>query len=599
VRYFVRRIAFSLRGKLLLFSLALVVVPGLVFGGVTLTSTRRALERAVGRQLAEVAQDNAAELSEFLLRERATMRSWATQEVMREARIGDIDKHISRFLVSMRQNDIGFLELACVDTTGRVVAASDPALLGGSQGEQDWWRVVKAGGELLAGPRLHTGTRRVLEIAVPLLDPERPAEVQGGLLGLFDWDRLTAVSARVQRTSRRHKFRVDIALVDSRGLVIAEAPPLHGPVLLGQNLRDVGWRSARRLPAAQPGYWRDLVPDSLVGFAPVPAPRADWTVLVRQPLSEAFAAAYRLQRRLALLLAGILLAAMGVALLFAERLGRPLRQLTRATRTLATTGAVPKPIAVRSRDEIGVLAHAFNRMAVQLQRAQSDLVTAAKFAFVGEVAAGVAHEVRTPLGILRSSAQLLRRKTKDSAETAELVDMIVGEVDRLDRVVAQLLELARPRQPLIESTPLAALLMRALDFVSAGAAESGVIVEHDFTTPMRAARCDPEQMYQVALNLIVNALQVMSGGGRLSVCTMAGGNGRVGFTVSDTGPGMPADVLDRIFTPFFTRRPGGTGLGLAFVQRTVQAHHGRVDVVSELGRGTTFHVELPAAEEKG
>ncbi len=209
-----------------------------------------------------------------------------------------------------------------------------------------------------------------------------------------------------------------------------------------------------------------------------------------------------------------------------------------------------------------------------------------------------AREVRTPLGILRSSAQILGRSLPAAEpETRELVEMIISEVDRLDRVVAGLLELARPREPLIEPTPLANVLARALDFVDRQAGEQGITIRRDLAAKQRPARCDPDQIYQVALNLIVNALQVLPRGSVLTARTLPGRNRRVAFEVSDNGPGMAPEIREQIFTPFFTMREGGTGLGLALVQRMVQAHQGTVSVTSEVGQGTTFRVELPAAEE--
>jgi len=305
---------------------------------------------------------------------------------------------------------------------------------------------------------------------------------------------------------------------------------------------------------------------------------------------------YRMQQRLALLLAAVLLGGLGVATLLADRMSRPLRELTRATEEIARVGQPRQPVAVRSQDEIGQLALAFNTMIHELQRAEEDLMVAAKFAFVGEVAAGVAHEVRTPLGIMRSSAQLLGRSLPPGdAQAAELIETIVDEVDRLDRVVAGLLQLARPHEPLMEATPLAPVLQRALEFAEAQAREKAIVIEQSWAPGVRPANCDPEQIYQVALNLIVNALQILPRGGRISVRTLPARNGRVAFEVSDNGPGIPADVRERIFAPFFTMREGGTGLGLALVQRVVQTHKGTVTVDSSVGRGTTFRVELPAA----
>ena len=590
----------SLRAKLLLFCLLLVVVPGVVFALIVLASARRALEDAVGRQLAEVAHDAAAQVTELLTRERNNVAAWARQDVMREIRIGDLDKRITRYLLSLKQSETGYLELLCADANGRVVAATDPGLLGGMQAESGWFVAASRGNDFLAGPVPSLGNGHpALEIAAPIPDPENPNAVIGALLGLYDWQRGSALAQGVRQNSAALKLTVEVLILDGRGVVIAGTQGGKFAVATGRDLRAAGWSAAqRRRPKVRPGYVREPQSAALVGFAHLKGPRPEWTALVMQPLREALAPVYRMQRHLLVLLAGVLLLGLGVAVLLAERMSRPLRELTRATQEIARVGETRRLVAVRSRDEIGQLAQAFNTMVSELKRAQDDLVTAAKFAFVGELAAGVAHEVRTPLGILRSSAQILGRALpKDRPESAELVEMIVGEVDRLDRVVAGLLEVARPREPLIEPTPLAPVVTHALDFVDAQAREKGIVIRRVLSAEQCPARCDPVQIYQVVLNLMVNALQILPPGGEITVRTLPARNGRVGFEVSDNGPGITPELRERIFAPFFTLREGGTGLGLALVQRIVQTHQGTVSVESEPGRGTTFRVELPAVQE--
>jgi two-component system sensor histidine kinase HydH len=591
---------YSLRAKLVLFSSALVVVPGVVFGVIAYASAKRALENAVGRQLAEVARDTAAEVTELIARERNNMRAWARQDLMREIVIGDLDKRISRFLISLKESDIGYIDLLCTDATGRVVAATDPALLGISQADRDGYRALAGGDDLFVGSTVVPDREhRELEFGTRIYNPDAPGSMLGTLLGWYDWDRSKALTERIQQNSTLLGIVIDVLMLDDHGTVIAQAGGGRFRPLLGQNLRAAGWLvAAESLPGARPAYVHEPQVSALVGYARIREPNAKWSALVVQPLGDALAPAYRMRRRLVVLLGGVLCAALGVALLLADRMSRPLRALTRATKDIARVGQVRRPVRVSSHDEIGELAHAFNTMAGELKRAQNDLVAAAKFAFVGEVAAGIAHEVRTPLGILRSSAQILGRSLRAAQpEGVELVEMIVTEVDRLDRVVAGLLELARPRQPHIQPTALAALLTRALDFVEGQARGHGIVLRRSLDTRLRAARCDPEQMYQVALNLIVNALQILPSGGVLTVRTVLGDNGRVGFEVSDNGPGISPETRERIFTPFFTMRKGGTGLGLALVQRVVQAHQGTISVDSVLGQGTMFRVELPTAEE--
>jgi signal transduction histidine kinase len=208
----------------------------------------------------------------------------------------------------------------------------------------------------------------------------------------------------------------------------------------------------------------------------------------------------------------------------------------------------------------------------------------------------VAHEVRTPLSVTRSSAQMLAAPaSRGDSHHAELVEAIVAEVDRVARVVNGLLQLARPLEQRPEPTRIRDVLARAADFVAAEAKRQRVDLSCDFAADP-VALCDPEQIYQVVLNLVVNALQALAPGGSVRLRTLAAEAGSVGFAVADDGPGLPAEIRDRVFQPFVTAREGGTGLGLAFVERIVKAHRGAVTVQSEPGRGTVFEVRLPAGD---
>jgi len=584
-----------------LFSVLLIVLPGILLGLIAYTSARSALEQAVGRQLAEVAHDVVDELVEAIGNERRDLRGWARQDVMRDVIVGDLDKRLSRFLRSLAEGGAPYLDLLCVDRVGHIVAATDPQEIGGPPGEREALRTALAGEEFLAGPVALPGNgSRVIEIAVPIPDPERPEAVIGALVGRYDWRHALGRVAHIRESLLPHGLAVDVLVIDRAGAIIGESWRADVTEDDAPKLRLAAASVVPRLPAGERrGSLTAWVAGALIGYERAEDPGLEWLVLVMQPLADALAPVRAMQRHLGVALVAVLFGVLGVATIWATRMSRPLRDLTLATQVIARAGEAPPQIAVRSRDEIGTLASAFNAMAAALARAQRDLLVAAKFAFVGEVAAGVAHEVRTPLGIMRSSAQMLARTLPpDLPESAELAGMIVGEVDRLDRVVAGLLEIARPREPMLEPTPLAPVLARVLEFVGSQARQKGVTVVRALDAPQEPAHCDPEQIYQVALNLIVNALQILPAGGRITVRTLPTRDDRVAFEVADDGPGIPPELRERIFTPFFSCRPGGTGLGLALVQRMVQEHHGRVTVDSAVGRGTTFRVELPVAGDE-
>lgn len=587
----------SLRSKLLLLSLVLVMVPGVLLSLGLFVSARRALSHATGRQLAEIARDVAEELAQTLSEERKDVRLWARQEALRDVARGDADGRVARLLTSLDNSDGRYAALLSADATGRVVAASDPALVGRDYSSRKWFRNAMEGRNTLRGPRFSSAYgRRVIEIAAPIVDPDQPSKVIGGLLGVYDWQHAIDLMRHIQQNLAPLGLPMDLAILDAHGAVIGGVW-MNEPGLSSRNLRADGWIAAQPPPLpTKRNYVVDTRADVLVGVAHFESVRPSWTALAIQPLDEALEPVTRMWQRLLLALLGVLGAGLAVAGVLAERMSRPLRELTRATQRVTLAGAATSPVAVRSRDEIGELAASFNAMAANLARARDDLMVASRYAFLGEVAAGVAHEVRTPLGIMRSAAQLLARTLPvERPESRELVETIVDEVDRLDGVVAGLLQLARPHATVAEATSLPAVLSRALDFVSAQARERDITLRRELDQPSPAAFCDPEDLYQVALNLIVNALQILKPGGTITVRVIPPHDGRVGFEVCDDGPGIAEADRERIFTPFYTTREGGTGLGLALVQRFVQANKGTIAVNGFPEKGANFRIELPTA----
>jgi two-component system, NtrC family, sensor histidine kinase HydH len=587
----------TLRAKLVLLAFVLVIVPGGIFGATASRDAARALEATVGHQLSMVAGDVAGDLATALADQEGKVGVWTRQGVMREIIVGDVDKRIASFLQVQQSGDPAYLDLFVVDGEGRTVASSDPHLIGVSPPPTGLWReAIASRAPVLNGPvsSSHDG-RRVLELAAPIVDPENAGAVLGALFVLYDWTRIVAIAAEVHQELAATGLAIDLLILDGGGVVIGSAGRAREGALVGRNLAADGWHTlALPLPDRRNAVYEPEA-DAFVGRVHLAKPAPAWTVLALQSRTAALAPIDHMRRRLFLALAVVLTAGVVTAAVVARRMTQPLRSLTEAARDLARGSPLP-PLPVRSRDEIGELTAAFNAMTADLRQAQHDLVAAAKLASVGEIAAGLAHEIRTPLGIMRGSAQMLGRALGDgNPKTGELVNMIVGEVDRLERVVAALTELGRPHEPSIEETLLAPLLTRAIEFVGGQAMSQHVVITQHFERPCLAL-CDPEQLYQVALNLLVNALHVLPAGGHIAVQTFPAEHGRVGFEIVDDGPGIAPELHAEIFTPFFTRREGGTGLGLAFVERVVVAHQGRVSVQSTLGAGARFRIELPAAE---
>ena len=227
----------------------------------------------------------------------------------------------------------------------------------------------------------------------------------------------------------------------------------------------------------------------------------------------------------------------------------------------------------------------------QILEIEEQLRRADRLSAIGELSAGMAHEIRNPLGSIRGTAEILRDGIAEDDPRAEFAAILIREVDRLNRVVREFLEFARPRETDRMQIDLNPLLEEVLALVRQQAVKNRVeFIFSPGTIPTIPA--DEGQLRQTFLNLVLNALQAMTDGGRLEVATgMEEGRLRVHFR--DTGVGIAPEDMEKIFNPFFTTRNEGTGLGLAICHRIIQGHGGRIDVTSRPGQGTTFTVSFP------
>ncbi len=221
------------------------------------------------------------------------------------------------------------------------------------------------------------------------------------------------------------------------------------------------------------------------------------------------------------------------------------------------------------------------------------LFQSAKLAAIGTLAAGVAHEIRNPLGIMKTSADMIKRSFNAGEQNYELAGFLIEEVDRLNRVVTRLLDFAKPSVPNVAPCDIGEIMDRALALAGPQHRVQNLEVVKNYTHGLPKAPVDREQICQVFLNLIINAIQAMPKGGRLTLSTGMDGGETVWAGVADTGEGIDESIVDNIFDPFFTTKASGSGLGLAIAYRIVEGHEGRLEVKSDHGKGTAFTVVLP------
>jgi signal transduction histidine kinase len=351
----------------------------------------------------------------------------------------------------------------------------------------------------------------------------------------------------------------------------------------------------------------------------VPGSAKKWgTIRLGFSLKRAYGVIHQTRRDLLLLSLGAIVCGTSLAICLAMRISRPIGHLVAAAQELAK-GAYERPVQVDAEDEIGHLARVFEQMRAsllrhleseaeekrrleeayrQLQDTQQQLIQSERLAAVGKVAAQVAHEVNNPLAIIKTSVRIIRNQSPPDSPTTSSLQMIEDEISRITRIIQELLEFSRPTTPVQEWVQVNAVIQSLEPLLEHDCREKQIALKIILEPELGLVLISSDQLKQVILNMVRNAEDAMPHGGELVIRTAHQGQ-FVELSIADTGCGIPAEHREHIFDPFFTtkRRGRGVGLGLSVSYGIITAARGRLEVESEVGKGSLFRVGLPAVQE--
>jgi signal transduction histidine kinase len=357
----------------------------------------------------------------------------------------------------------------------------------------------------------------------------------------------------------------------------------------------------------------DKPEDRTVLAAYAPVKRYKLGVIVEEPQWQVYSEIRLVSTNtLIFVIVGIILT-VSVGIFFAKSIEKSIKDVISGTEAVKK-GDLSYRIKISSIDEIGQLADAFNQMTKKLKQDQDSLVASEKLASLGTMAAGMAHEIKNPLVSLRTFTQLLPQRYEDEEFRKKFSTIVPQEIDKINKIAESLLRFGRPHKPELTEVNVNEMLEEILALFDNEARKNNVRVTTKLAD-LPKITADAGQLSQAFVNIILNGIQAMQGGGELTVKTDVGEIVKLGqglkegeeearqqpsifIEISDTGVGIPEENKNKIFDPFFTTKEvGGTGMGLPITRRIIEEHHGSIRLTSKIGKGTTFFVSLPVSLE--
>jgi signal transduction histidine kinase len=350
--------------------------------------------------------------------------------------------------------------------------------------------------------------------------------------------------------------------------------------------------------------------EMITAYAPIP--EEQWGTVIQQPTSEAFAPAHTMQIQIFMLvLFSVLLAAL-IAAIYTRQIVKPVSDLVSGIELIAT-GNLRHRIPPLGKDEISRLAEHINTMAGRLLEFQRRLQRSERLEMLSKLASVLSHEIRNPLNSMVINMQLMRREFNKAKIDARKLDhyhqILTSEIGRVEDLVSNFLLIAKPPKLEKKSQRLSTLLDDLIKAELPHALTKGIRVERDYKTSDLVAEVDPQKLYQVFLNIFLNAVQAMPGGGHLTIkldlfapegrdhysrsLGETNEHGYAAVTFQDTGKGIEPKDLSKIFDFYYTTKEHGTGIGLSLAQQIVEEHGGMIQVKSEVGKGTEFIILIP------
>jgi len=590
------RIRDRLFTRLLLSHILIVSLPLFLTGRVLVDTAQNSIQKTILERNREFAARSTRLIDLKISTAVQLIKSLAKSQAIYEMR-----KHEQELAINTLVNEFDlFRQISVLDTVGRVIATTsfdhEPSLALTKDG------VAGAALSILSSGQSFRTDVYVTEERLPMLDIGEPVFRHNEVIALL--------YAEVDLKAMWDIVQENVVGKSGEAFIFNK----DGRYIAHSNRRNVYLKKTfqnediiQNILAGQSGQMIYRSPEGVemvAAYAPIG--NFGWGAMIQQPSAEAFDSARQMRVRvLQIMLVSILLASL-LAYFYTRSIVKPVDHLVSGMGRFSK-GELSHRIEKISQDEIGALAEHFNDMADRLIEYQKTVKRTEVLETLGKLASVLSHEIRNPLNSMVINMQILKREfSKEQVDTKRVqkfYDVVAGEIKRVDQLVSDFLLIARPSKIKRSRVALNKLLDEIVTLQIAEALRKGVRIERRYGNTPVYANADEAKMRQVFLNLSINAIQAMPGGGKLQIELHPPGNSSTGrrtserwITVrfSDTGQGIAPKDLDKIFDFYYSTKEEGSGLGLAVVHQIIDEHGGRIAVESKLDAGTTFTVFIPA-----
>ena len=394
-----------------------------------------------------------------------------------------------------------------------------------------------------------------------------------------------------QRTLEKVSGILESTKIGTRGTVFLISP--DGAIFINRQNRWVSLGNASDLKFAADFMKKqegeiDIFGEKVIGvYAKVPS--IGWSIIVGQPVEFAYKRLTKMEANFIIFMLAWISVTVVIGVLLSRNIEDPVRALEKGI-TKISQGDLDYKIHTDKIDELGQLATAINRMTEELKDSQASLLRSERLASLGYMAAGLAHEIKNALVPLKTLTELLAVSGKDESFIAKFNELVPREIDRINSLSSDLVHYSRPSSAQFAPVNLNAVAEEVSRFLEMQARKKNVKIVRDLKAS-RPVMGDRQKLIEAFTNIVLNAIEAMDEG-EIKISLFDSDNG-VTATVADNGPGIPPENLKKIFVPFFTTKKEGTGMGLAITQKTMADHGGSIDIMSEVGKGTTFYLSFP------